>query len=198
MDMTTIIFATNNKNKLRELRSIFPNVSILSLNELGYEKEIIEDGKTFEENALIKARQVSLDLNMTVVAEDSGLEVDALGGAPGIYSARYAGLDKDDEANNQLLLKNLVGVENRTARYVCAICVYHPDGEYKIFKETCSGIIIDQRRGSGGFGYDPYFYIPMFGKTFAEVPLEMKNTISHRSKAFNKLKEVCNEDLSFK
>jgi len=196
--MTTIIFATNNKNKLRELRSIFPNVSILSLNELGYEKEIIEDGKTFEENALIKARQVSLDLNMTVVAEDSGLEVDALGGAPGIYSARYAGLDKDDEANNQLLLKNLVGVENRTARYVCAICVYHPDGEYKIFKETCSGIIIDQRRGSGGFGYDPYFYIPMFGKTFAEVPLEMKNTISHRSKAFNKLKEVCNEDLSFK
>ena len=149
--MTTIIFATNNKNKLRELRSIFPNVSILSLNELGYEKEIIEDGKTFEENALIKARQVSLDLNMTVVAEDSGLEVDALGGAPGIYSARYAGLDKDDEANNQLLLKNLVGVENRTARYVCAICVYHPDGEYKIFKETCSGIIIDQRRGSGGF-----------------------------------------------
>jgi len=196
--MTTIIFATNNKNKLRELRSIFPNVSILSLNELGYEKEIIEDGKTFEENALIKARQVSLDLNMTVVAEDSGLEVDALCGAPGIYSARYAGLDKDDEANNQLLLKNLVGVENRTARYVCAICVYHPDGEYKIFKETCSGIIIDQRRGSGGFGYDPYFYIPMFGKTFAEVPLEMKNTISHRSKAFNKLKEVCNEDLSFK
>ena len=196
--MTTIIFATNNKNKLRELRSIFPNVSILSLNELGYEKEIIEDGETFEENALIKARQVSLDLNMTVVAEDSGLEVDALGGAPGIYSARYAGLDKDDEANNQLLLKNLVGVENRTARYVCAICVYHPDGEYKIFKETCSGIIIDQRRGSGGFGYDPYFYIPMFGKTFAEVPLEMKNTISHRSKAFNKLKEVCNEDLSFK
>ncbi len=196
--MTTIIFATNNKNKLRELRSIFPNVSILSLNELGYEKEIIEDGKTFEENALIKARQVSLDLNMTVVAEDSGLEVDALGGAPGIYSARYAGLDKDDEANNQLLLKNLVGVENRTARYVCAICVYHPDGEYKIFKETCCGIIIDQRRGSGGFGYDPYFYIPMFGKTFAEVPLEMKNTISHRSKAFNKLKEVCNEDLSFK
>ena len=196
--MTTIIFATNNKNKLRELRSIFPNVSILSLNELGYEKEIIEDGKTFEENALIKARQVSLDLNMTVVAEDSGLEVDALGGAPGIYSARYAGLDKDDEANNQLLLKNLVGVENRTARYVCAICVYHPDGEYKIFKETCSGIIIDQRRGGGGFGYDPYFYIPMFGKTFAEVPLEMKNTISHRSKAFNKLKEVCNEDLSFK
>ena len=196
--MTTIIFATNNKNKLRELRSIFPNVSILSLNELGYEKEIIEDGKTFVENALINARHVSIDLNMTVVAEDSGLEVDALGGAPGIYSARYAGLDKDDEANNQLLLKNLVGVENRTARYVCAICVYHPDGEYKIFKETCCGIIIDQRRGSGGFGYDPYFYIPMFGKTFAEVPLEMKNTISHRSKAFNKLKEVCNEDLRFK
>lgn len=196
--MSNIIFATNNKNKLRELRSIFPNVNILSLNELGYDKDIIEDGNTFEENALIKARQVSLDLNMIVVAEDSGLEVDALGGAPGIYSARYAGLDKDDEANNQLLLKNLIGVENRNARYVCALCVYHPSGEYKIFKETCPGIIIDDRRGSGGFGYDPYFYIPEFGKTFAEVPLEKKNTISHRSKAFNKLRELCNEDLSFK
>lgn len=196
--MSNIIFATNNKNKLRELRSIFPNVNILSLNELGYDKEIIEDGDSFEENALIKARQVSNDLNMIVVAEDSGLEVEALGGAPGIYSARYAGLEKDDEANNQLLLKNLIGIENRNARYVCALCVYHPNGEYKLLRGTCEGIIIDDRRGTGGFGYDPYFYVPSFEKTFAEVPLEKKNTISHRSKAFKKLLEVCNEDLSFK
>lgn len=196
--MKAIVFATNNKNKLRELRSIFPNLEILSLNELGYDKEIIEDGKSFEENAIIKAKQVATDLNMVVVAEDSGLEVEALGGAPGIYSARYAGNHGDDEANNDLLIKNLVGIENRKARYVCTLCVYNPSGEYRVIEGTCPGIIIDDRRGNGGFGYDPYFYIPEFGQTFAEVPLEKKNTISHRSKAFKKLLEVCNEDLSFK
>lgn len=196
--MKAIVFATNNKNKLRELRSIFPNLEILSLNELGYDKEIVEDGKSFEENAIIKAKQVATDLNMVVVAEDSGLEVEALGGAPGIYSARYAGNHGDDEANNDLLIKNLVGIENRKARYVCTLCVYNPNGEYRVIEGTCPGVIIDDRRGNGGFGYDPYFYIPEFGKTFAEVPLEKKNTISHRSKAFKKLLEVCNEDLSFK
>ena len=196
--MKAIVFATNNKNKLKELRSIFPNLNVLSLNELGYDKEIIEDGNSFEENAIIKARQVATDLGLVVVAEDSGLEVEALGGAPGIYSARYANKHGDDEANNQLLIKNLQGIENRKARYVCTLCVYHPSGEYKIVVGTCHGLIIDERRGNGGFGYDPYFYIPEFGKTFAEVPLAMKNTISHRSIAFKKLLEVCNEDLSFK
>jgi XTP/dITP diphosphohydrolase len=197
--LKTVVIATNNKNKVKEFKSLLGNndIEFKTLNEIGYDKEIIEDGNTFEENAFIKASQVSKDLKVIAISDDSGLEVMALNNAPGIYSARYAG-GHDDEANNNLLIKNLKGIENRDARYVCAICIYYPDGKYKIVKEYCYGKIIDDRRGTNGFGYDPYFYIPEFEKTFAEVPLEKKNTISHRAKAIRKLKELLNEDFSLK
>lgn len=192
-----IVIATNNKNKVREFKSLFKNIEFLSLSDINYTKEIIEDGKTFEENALIKARQIAKELGVIAISDDSGLEVDALNGAPGIYSARYAG-GHNDEDNNKLLLKNLEGVKNRKARYVCAICVCQPNLDYRIVRGTVEGRIIDERRGSEGFGYDPYFYVDEFKKTFAEVSLEQKNTISHRARALRKIKEICNEDFSFK
>ena len=197
--MKTVVIATNNKNKVREFKSIIdnPNINFHTLEEIGYTKEIIEDGKTFEENAYIKAMQVAKDLNVIALSDDSGLEVYALDMAPGIYSARYAG-GHDDEANNQLLLKNLKGKEDRRARYVCAICIAYPDGKYKTFTDYCYGKIIDDRRGTNGFGYDPYFYVDEFGKTLAEVELEKKNTISHRAKAIRKLKENLDENFNLK
>lgn len=197
--LKTVVIASNNKNKVKEFKSLLGNsdIEFKTLNEIGYDKEIIEDGKSFEENAIIKAKQVASDLNVITISDDSGLEVYALNMAPGIYSARYAGTH-DDEDNNQLLLKNLKGIKDRRARYACAICVCHPNLEYKVVTEYCNGEIIDERRGQNGFGYDPYFYIKEFDKTFAEVPLEKKNTISHRAKAIRKMKELLNEDFSFK
>ena len=197
--MKTIIIATNNKNKVKEFASLFdnPNIEFKTLKEIGYDKEIIEDGSSFKENAYIKAHQVSHDLNLTAISDDSGLCVDALNGAPGIYSARYSKSGKDED-NNELLLKNLKGIENRNAHYTCAICICHPDGNYKIVEEICEGLIIDEYRGSNGFGYDPIFYIPKFNKTFAEVPLEKKNEISHRAKAIRKCKELVDENFDFK
>lgn len=193
--MKTMVLATNNLGKLREFQSLLPEWKLVSLKDIGYTKEIIEDGKTFEENALIKAKTIAIETNCTVIADDSGLEVEALGGAPGIFSARYAN-GHDDEENNALLLKNLKGVENRRARYVCALCVYHPDGSYHILRDTCEGEIIDERRGENGFGYDPYFYIPNLGHTFAEISLEEKNKISHRAKALRRMKELYHETFS--
>lgn len=194
-----VIIATNNKNKVYEFKSLFDNnqIEFKTLHEMGYDKEIIEDGKTFEENAIIKARQVSTDLGCIAISDDSGLEVEALNGEPGIYSARYAGTHNDDD-NNKLLIKNLAGIENRNARYVCAICVYYPDGKYLVTKGTVEGKIIDTPKGKNGFGYDPYFYIEEFKKTFAEVELSVKNTISHRARAIRKMKELVNEDFTYK
>lgn len=194
-----VVIATNNKNKVYEFKSLFGNDSIefKTLSEIGYNEEIIEDGKTFKENAIIKAKKVSNDLGCIAISDDSGLMVDALNGAPGIYSARYAGTHNDGD-NNRLLIKNLNGIENRSARYVCAICIYYPDGKYLVTEGTVEGIIIDTPKGENGFGYDPYFYIEEFGKTFAEVPLDMKNTISHRARAIRKMKELINEDFTYK
>jgi len=195
--MKKIVIATNNLNKVREFKSIlnYPNVEFLTLNDVSYDKEIIEDGKSFKENALIKARQVAKDLNCIAISDDSGLECRALNYEPGIYSARYAGTH-DDEDNNRLLLKNLKDKKDRYARYVCAICLYYPNGEYIIEEAMCEGEIIDDRRGTNGFGYDPYFYIPEFKKTFAEVPLEKKNTISHRQRALKKIKDRIDENFN--
>ncbi|MBQ6782470.1 MAG: XTP/dITP diphosphatase [Acholeplasmatales bacterium] len=195
--MKTVVIATNNKNKVREFKSILdnPNLEFKTLKEIGYDKEIEENGNTFEENAIIKAMTVAKDLNVIAISDDSGLCVDALNGAPGIYSARYAGTHNDED-NNALLIKNLNGIENRNAHYECAICIAYPNGDYITEIGTVSGIIIDDRRGNGGFGYDPYFYIPEFGKTFAEVPLEKKNTISHRNKALMKIKDRIDENFN--
>ncbi len=199
MVLKTVVIATNNKNKVREFQSLLgsSDIEFKTLNEIGYDKEIIEDGSTFEQNAEIKAMQVAKDLGVITISDDSGLEVEALNMAPGIYSARYAGTHNDED-NNKLLLKNLKGIKNRKARYACAICVCMPNLEHKTVIEYCYGEIIDDRRGQNGFGYDPYFYIPEFKKTFAEVPLEKKNTISHRAKAIRRIKELLNEDFSFK
>ena len=195
--MKTIVLATNNMGKLREVRSLFDNVEIFSLRDINYTKDIEETGQTFAENALIKAKTIAEEFNITVIADDSGLEVDALNGEPGIYSARYAG-GHNDEDNNRLLIKNLQGIDNRKARYVCAICVYKPNGEYKIFEANCEGEIIDNPRGTNGFGYDPYFYVKELSKTFAEVSLEEKNKLSHRAKALRMVKENCDENFNFK
>ena len=193
-----LILASRNKKKIREVEAIlathFPNVRILSLDDVGYVGDIEENGTTYEENALTKARTAVEAGNhrYAAIADDSGLSVDALDGAPGVYSARYAGGHGDDAANNALLLKNLSHLpeSERTARFVCCIALVYPDGRELTVRGETEGLIIDEARGEGGFGYDPYFYYPPFGKTFSELSAEEKNAISHRGKAIAKLAEV--------
>lgn len=186
-----LVFASGNENKVREVRQIledvpaFSSVEILSLRDIGFTGDIVEDGQTFEENALIKARAIAA-LGYACFADDSGLEVDALGGAPGVYSARYCGIHGDDPANNALLLKNMSGIptEKRTARYVAAIAYASPSGASFTLRGTCEGRILTQEDGGkGGFGYDPLFFVEEYGKTFASVTAEEKHAISHRGKA---------------
>ena len=193
-----LILASRNKKKIREVEAIlanhFPDVRILSLDDVGYVGDIEENGETYEENALTKARTAVEAGNhrYPAIADDSGLSVDALNGAPGVYSARYAGGHGDDAANNALLLRNLADTpaEERTARFVCCIALVYPDGRELTVRGETEGLIIDEARGEGGFGYDPYFYYAPFGKTFSELSAEEKNAISHRGKAIAKLAEI--------
>jgi XTP/dITP diphosphohydrolase len=193
-----LILASRNQKKIKEMETIlathFPGVRILSLDDVGFEGDIEENGTTYEENALIKARTAVEAGNhqYPAIADDSGLSVDALNGAPGVYSARYAGGHGDDAANNALLLKNLshLPVSERTARFVCCIALVYPDGREMTVRGETEGLIIDEARGNGGFGYDPYFYYQPFGKTFSELTAEEKNAISHRGKAIAKLAEI--------
>ena len=192
-----LILASRNKKKIKEMETIlathFPGIHILSLDDVGFEGDIEENGTTYEDNALIKARTAVEAGNhqYPAIADDSGLSVDALDGAPGVYSARYAGGHGDDAANNALLLKNLahLPVSERTARFVCCIALVYPDGRELTVRGETEGLIIDEARGEGGFGYDPYFYYSPFGKTFSELSAEEKNAISHRGKAIAKLAE---------
>ena len=195
-----IVLASRNKKKKAELQTLLSNfvesIEILSLDDVGIYGEIEEDGATFEENALIKARAAA-ESGYIGVGDDSGLMVDALGGAPGVYSARYAGDHGNDEANNDLLLKNLEGKDDRSARFVCCIACVFPEKygfEPIVVKGFAEGQILRERQGSGGFGYDPLFYFPQFGKTLAEVTPEEKNSVSHRGNAIaafaEKLKEL--------
>ncbi|MBQ7377067.1 MAG: RdgB/HAM1 family non-canonical purine NTP pyrophosphatase [Clostridia bacterium] len=188
-----IVLASRNAKKIEEVKRILSEfselsqISVFSLDDVGIYGEIEEDGATFEENALIKARVGAIN-GCIGLADDSGLEVDALGGAPGIYSARYAGEaggHASDERNNEFLLENLKDVpqDRRTARYVAAIACVFPDGREFTVRGTAEGVIIDDYRGNGGFGYDPIFYFPEFNKTFAELSPEEKNSVSHRGKA---------------
>lgn len=190
-----LILATSNKGKLREVKEILPEYDIVTMSEAGINDEIEENGKTFEENAYIKAKYVCDKLNTVTIADDSGLEVDYLDGAPGIYSARFAGEGATDKDRNAKLLSMLDGVpyDKRTARYVCSIAIVYPSGESHIFTKTCEGYILDKETGSGGFGYDPLFYFPDFKTTLANVPLDVKNTVSHRSKALGELKKFLAE-----
>jgi XTP/dITP diphosphohydrolase len=166
-------------------------ISLLSLNDYPGIPGIVEDGKGFLENALKKARAVSESTGETVLADDSGLEVDALGGAPGIHSARYAGNDADDVQNIRKLLYDLKGIpaENRRAAFRCVLVHYPVDGLYEVFEGRWEGLIAEKPAGHGGFGYDPVFFLPVEKMTAAELPPEVKNRISHRAQAIAKLKE---------
>ncbi len=197
-----IVFATGNEGKMREVRLILADLGmeILSMKEAGANPDIVEDGKTFGENAEIKARAVWEQTGGIVLADDSGLVIDWLNGEPGVYSARYMGEDTSYEIKNQALIDRLAGVEgaDRSARFVCNIAAVLPDGQVVHTEETMEGRIAEKPAGHEGFGYDPILYLPEFGKTSAEITIEEKNRISHRGKALEamkvKLKELFGED----
>ena len=195
--MIELLVATTNPGKFAEVQAFLKElpVRIISLESLTDPPEVVEDGQTFEENALKKARTLAQFSGLSTLADDSGLEVDALNGAPGIYSARYAGADGDDERNNQKLLGELENVpeSRRTARFVCALALYIPGAsgvnEWTA-RESCEGRIALGPSGSQGFGYDPLFFYAPFGQTFGEIAREKKATVSHRGKALQKLAET--------
>ena len=185
-----IFLATGNKHKIEEISDIFSdieNVEILSIKDGVEIPEVIEDGTTFEENSKKKAVEIAKFLNMITIADDSGLCVEALNGEPGVYSARYSGTG-DDSKNNEKLIENLKGVENRKAKFVSVITLAKPNGETYSFEGEILGEIVDNPRGNTGFGYDPHFYVEEYQKTLAQLP-ELKNKISHRAKALEKLKQ---------
>ena len=181
--------ATGNSGKLREFR-LAAGLAPVEIELVPGFREIppcIENGATFEENAIIKARHYGVHVNGLLFADDSGLEVDALGGAPGVYSARFSGPRATDESNNRLLLEKLRGVDDRTARFVCAIALVQGDQVRGIYRGTVEGRIIDEARGPNGFGYDPLFYYPPFGCTFGQAGDDEKFTVSHRGQALRQM-----------
>ena len=184
-----IVLASRNKHKIGELEALLgkhvPELEVLSLDDIGFEGDIVEDGETFEDNALIKASTVAR-LGYIGVGDDSGLSVKALNGAPGVYSARYAGEHGDNAANNELLLKNLADKEDRSAEFVCTIACAFPESlsnEDFVVRGECRGIVLHEEKGDGGFGYDPLFFVEEYEKTYAELSAEEKNKISHRAVA---------------
>ena len=189
-----VIFATGNEGKMKEIRMILADVDVevLSLKEAGIVLEVEENGATFAENALLKARACAEQTGCTVLADDSGLEIDYLNKEPGIYSARYMGEDTSYRIKNQNLIDRLAGVseENRTARFVCAIGAVLSDKTEKLTEGIIEGRIGYEEKGENGFGYDPIFYVPEFGCTSAEMNAEQKNAASHRGKALEKMKDV--------
>lgn len=189
-----IVIATRNKGKAHEIKKKLADLDLemLTLDDFLDISSPHEDGKSFRENALKKARFIAEETNIPTLADDSGLEVDALNGKPGIFSARYAGESATDDENNKKLLKELNGVPlaKRGASYKCVIVLFFPKDEEKIIVEgSCNGLIALEPKGKGGFGYDPLFFVPEYGKTMAELPTEIKNRISHRGKALSKLRK---------
>ena len=194
-----IIFATGNAGKMKEIKSIFSDFDgeIISMKEAGIDCEIEENGTSFEENALIKAKAIHKITGDIVLADDSGLEVDYLNKEPGIYSARYMGEDTPYSMKNENIIKRLEGVpvEKRTARFVCVIAAVLPDGSTKVVRKTIEGYIGYEEKGENGFGYDPIFMVPEYNKTTAELTMEEKNKISHRGKALQSMKEELKGDI---
>ena len=192
--MKRIIFATSNEGKMKEIRLIMEDsgYEVVSLKEAGVVADIEENGSTFEENAVIKASEIAKLTGELVLADDSGLEVDYLDKAPGIYSARFLGEDTDYTVKNTYILNKLEGVprDKRSARFVCAIALARPDGTSVTRRATIEGYIGYEIRGENGFGYDPIFMVPEFDKTTAELSIDEKNKISHRAKALRAMKEV--------
>lgn len=191
--MERIVFATGNAGKMKEVRMILADlgVEVASMKDAGISIDIVEDGSTYEENALIKARAVAAATDDIVLADDSGLEIDSLNGEPGVYSARYLGEDTPYSVKNANLIERLQGVpdEKRTARFVCAIAAVLPDGRELTTRAAIEGRIGYEEKGNGGFGYDPIFYVPELHKTTAELTGEEKNLVSHRGKALQLMKE---------
>lgn len=198
--MKKVIFATGNEGKMKEIREILGDLDIelLSLKDAGIHADIVEDGKTFEENAQIKAKAICDLTGEIVLADDSGLEIDHLNKEPGIYSARYMGEDTSYHIKNSSLIERLNGVpdEKRTARFVCAVAAAFPDGRVKTVRGTMEGRIGYEEKGENGFGYDPIFYLPEYGCTSAELSMEEKNKISHRGKALRGIRESVKEAFS--
>ena len=192
--MDKIVFATANEGKVKEIKEIlkdFP-IEVVSMKEMGITADIEENGTTFEENSLIKARALAKLTGLPALADDSGLEVDYLNGEPGIYSARYLGRDTDYDYKNNYIIDKLSGAkgEDRSARFVCVISLVLPDGREFVERGVVEGLIGYEQKGENGFGYDPIFYLPEYGKTSAELPPEEKNKISHRGKALTAMKKL--------
>ena len=199
-----IVFASGNQHKINEFGAIIkkhiPDIELISMKDAGIFDDIVEDGATFEENAMIKAKAVAKH-GFIGVGDDSGLSVEALLGAPGIYSARYAGEHGNDKNNNLKLLADMQGVENRAGAFVCTIaCAFPSDMPYNNFcvRGECEGIILDEEKGEGGFGYDPLFFVEKCGKTYAELSSDDKNQISHRAVATKLFAEKFVEELNSK
>lgn len=189
--MKQVIIATKNKGKAKDFEAIFNpyGFEVLTLHDVANDMDIEETGTTFEENAVLKAEALAERLQTFVIADDSGLAIDALNGAPGVYSARYAGEEKSDDANMQKVLTELEGVEDekRTARFCCAIALAGPNMETKTAFGTCEGVIAHEKKGTNGFGYDPIFFVPTLGKMMAELLPSEKAAISHRGNAIKKI-----------
>jgi len=190
-----VVLATGNQGKAEEFSKLLKGVfeKTISLKEFDNPPEVIEDGKTFRDNALKKAREIADYTGKLTLADDSGLEVDALEGEPGVYSARYSGENATDKSNIEKLLSRLGDNPSRKARFVCVLALVNPEGEEIVVEGFCEGEILNEPRGDGGFGYDPVFYLPDRGLTMAEVDPEIKNQISHRANALKKLKMVLDQ-----
>ena len=189
--MKSIILASNNKDKVKEVKEILKGYDIISMKEAGIDVDIEENGTTFEENALIKARAIMKLTGQITMADDSGLEIDYLNKAPGVYSARFMGHDTSYDIKNKALIQKLEGVKgsDRRGRFVCAIAVCFPDGREIVKRGTMEGLIAEEIKGDNGFGYDPIVYLPEYGRTSGELAPEEKNKISHRGKALALIKE---------
>lgn len=190
--MKELILASNNAHKVEEIKSILEDYSILTLKDINYTEEIVEDGTTFEENALIKARTICKYSGKTAISDDSGLSVDLLDGRPGVYSARYC-KEQTDEKNIEKVLLELNGQKSK-AKFVSVIALVKPDGTELTFRGECHGEIIFEKRGTNGFGYDPIFYVPSLDKTFAELSANQKNSISHRKQSLEKFSQYLKEE----
>lgn len=192
--MKKVIIATQNKGKAKDFEALFSPLGyqVLTLRDVAEDMDVEETGVTFEENAILKAEAVAKTLNTVVIADDSGLEVDALDGEPGVYSARYAGVQKNDDANIDQVLEKLSDVPEteRTARFRCVLAVAAPGKRTETFAGSCEGMILTERKGNQGFGYDPIFFVPELGKAMAELKPEEKAVISHRGNAIRQLKSA--------
>jgi len=193
--MNKLIVASNNNGKIKEIKAMLAplNIEVLSLEDAGIDIDVEETGITFKENAYIKAKEIYDLIKIPVLSDDSGLEVEALDNEPGVYSARYAGPQKNDEDNIDKLLENIKDKENRKGRFICAMVLIIDDNTEYIVEDYLEGKIINERRGNNGFGYDPVFYVEELGKTTAQLGPETKNKISHRAKALNQVVNIIKE-----